>query len=109
MISLLIDANDNRDVATADVAGAYLLAELKDFVLVKIDGTAVHIRCQVNPSFRSYESNEKGKRRLNLQLTNALYGYMQSALSWYKTFTECLEGMGFKRNPYMCSKYVCKR
>ena len=33
MISLMIDAKERRDVATADVEGAYLHADMEDFVL----------------------------------------------------------------------------
>ena len=40
MITLLIDAHEQRDVATANVAGAYLLANMNDFVVVKINGTS---------------------------------------------------------------------
>ena len=35
-----------------------------------------------------------------MKLLKALYGCMQSALLWYKTFKGKLEGMGFKLNPY---------
>ncbi len=34
MLSLLIDAQEQHDVATADVVGAYLNAEMLDFVLL---------------------------------------------------------------------------
>ena len=32
MISLMIDAKERRDVATADVEGAYLHADMEEFV-----------------------------------------------------------------------------
>jgi len=34
MLSLLIDAQEQCDMATADVVGAYLNAEMLDFVLL---------------------------------------------------------------------------
>ena len=34
ILSLLIDAHENRDVATADAVGAYLIADMKDHVIV---------------------------------------------------------------------------
>ena len=74
MISLLIDTHEQREVATADVIGAYLLANMDDFVLVKINGTAVDIMCKVNATFKEYVCIEKGKKALYLQLTKALYG-----------------------------------
>jgi hypothetical protein len=45
MISLMIDAKEHCDVATADVKGAYLHADMEDFVLLKLVGEAVDIMC----------------------------------------------------------------
>ena len=36
IMSLIIDAKEHRDVAVADVVGAYLVANMKDYVLVKL-------------------------------------------------------------------------
>ena len=41
ILSLLIDAHENRDVATVDVVGAYLIAGMKDHVIVKLTGESV--------------------------------------------------------------------
>lgn len=38
MLSIMIDARERRDVATADVAGVYLKANMKDFELMKFTG-----------------------------------------------------------------------
>ena len=100
MITLLIDAHEGRDIATADIVGAYLLAKLDDFVIVKITGPTVDIMCQVNEKFKCFITMEKGKKTLYLQLTKALYGCMQSALLWYETFKNRLIKMGFELNPY---------
>lgn len=48
LLSLLIDAFEKRSVGTADIVGAYLLANMKDFVLAKIRGEAVDIICNCN-------------------------------------------------------------
>ena len=100
LLSLVIDALEHRDVATADVVGAYLMAMLNDFILVKLTGESVNIMCEVNPALRKYVTKEKKGKVLYLKLAKALYGCMQSALLWYETFRDCLEGMGFKLNPY---------
>ena len=39
MMSIMIDAHERRDVATADVAGAYLHADLEDFTFLRIGPT----------------------------------------------------------------------
>ena len=43
---------------------------------------------------------EKGKRVLYVQVLKAIYGMLQAALLWYKTFRKDLESMGFEFNPY---------
>jgi hypothetical protein len=100
MLSLLIDAQEGRDVATADATGAFLLADMEDMVVVKIIGETADIMCQVNKSYEKYITYENGKKVLYMKLIKALYSCMQSAMLWYETFKGCLEGLGFKLNPY---------
>ena len=59
MISLLIDTHEKRDVSTVDKVGDYLLAELEDFILVKVTGTLAKIICQVNLTFEKYSTIER--------------------------------------------------
>ena len=91
MITILIDAHERWDVATADVVGAYLLASIDDYMIVKISGASTDIMCQVDTKYRDFIVYEKGKPTLYLQLSKALYGCMQSGLLWYQTFKGCLE------------------
>ena len=100
MITLLVGAHQRRNVATADVAGAYLFSDIDEDVPIKINGKSTDILCKVNPSFKKFVINERGKNTLYLRLTKALYGCMESALLWYRTFKECLDELGFKLNPY---------
>ena len=76
MITLSINAHEKREVATADVVGAYLLADIDELVMVKIIGPSVDIMCRVNSSFVPFIAYEKKKKVLYLQLTKALYGCM---------------------------------
>jgi len=100
MLSLMIDAKEGRDVATADLEGPYLHADMEDFVILKLVGEAVDIMCQVNPKYKKFVVVEHGKKVLYLQLLKALYGCVQSALLWYELFTGTLVDMGFKLNPF---------
>ena len=95
MLSLMIDAKEGRDVE-----GAYLHADMEDFVIFKLVGEAVDIMCQVNPKYNKFVVVEHDKKVLYLQLLKALYGCVQSALLWYELFTGTLVNMGFKLNPY---------
>ena len=98
MMNMLIDAHEKRDVATANIVRAYLIADMNDFTVLKINSTTVDIICKVNPSYTDYVSNEWDKKTLYLRLTKALYGYMQLAFLWYQTFKGYLERLGFKIN-----------
>ena len=100
MLSILIDAWEHRDVAVADVEGAYLHAELDDFTLPKVEGESVDILCDVNESYKKIVTTENGKKVLYLKLLKALYGCVKSTLLWYEFFTGTLENMGFELNPY---------
>jgi Reverse transcriptase (RNA-dependent DNA polymerase) len=48
MYSVMIDAKEGRDVATAFVVGAYLNADMDRFSLMKLTGTAVDIMVSVS-------------------------------------------------------------
>ena len=101
MLTLMVDAMEGRDVATADVAGAYLNAEMDDYVLMRLEGEDVTLMCDVNSTYRDYVHRGKnGRKVLFLRLARALYGCVKSALLWYQLFSSTLQQMGFKLNPY---------
>jgi hypothetical protein len=100
MMTLVIDALERREVATADVPGAYLHADMDDFTVLKLVGQSVDILCQANPDYKQYVTEENGKKVLYLQLLKALYGCIKSGLLWYELFSGTLKDMGFVLNPY---------
>jgi Reverse transcriptase (RNA-dependent DNA polymerase). len=102
-LTLIADALERRDVAMADVGGAYLNAEMIDEVIMKIKDEDLDLFCQLRPDYKEYIVQEGKSRVLYVQLNKALYGCVKSALLWYNLFTETLEDMGFTVNPYdMC-------
>jgi len=52
LCTLVVDAHENRYVATADVKGAYLHAEIDDYVILKLDGEVVDVFCKLNPRYK---------------------------------------------------------
>ena len=100
MLTIVIDGHEKRDVATADVAGAYLKAKMKDFVLMKFVGDTVELLCELDEKYRKFVVVENGQKVLYVRLMKALYGCVKSALLWYQLFSEHLEKMGFEINPY---------
>jgi hypothetical protein len=102
MISIAIDAKEKRDVATCDVEGAYLHADMDELVVMVVEGNMVDYLVQANPGryepFVTY--TQDGKKLLYVELLKALYGCVKSALLWYKLLTSTLKKMGFEINPY---------
>ena len=99
-LTLLVDAAENRDIATADIAGAYLNAFMDELVILRLTGEDVDLMCDVSPEFKEYIAYENGRKVLYLRLVRALYGCVKSALLWYKLFTNTLADRGFTLNPY---------
>ena len=83
MLSTMIDACEERDVATADVAGACLHAEPDDFTLLKLEGDSVDIMCNASEHHKEFVMCKKGKKALCLRLLKASCGCVQSALLWH--------------------------
>jgi hypothetical protein len=44
----MIDAKEEQDITTADVASAYLKAKMDDFVVMKFTGRYIRILCKMN-------------------------------------------------------------
>jgi hypothetical protein len=100
LISIMIDALEQRDVATADIVGAYLNADMDDFVLLRLTGSAVDILCSVSPGYKAFVTREGNTKVLYVRLAKALYGCVKSALLWYELFVGTLKEHGFELNPY---------
>ena len=99
--STVIDAMEERDIATCDIAGAYLKAKMDDFVVIRITGHAVESLLKVNKKkYQQYVTYESGKKVLYLKLLKAMYGCLKAAILWYKLFAGTLKDNGFKTNPY---------
>ena len=97
---ILLSAAERRKMTSWDVEGAYLLADMGEFVLLKFVGTSVDILCKVEPKYEDFVAYENGKKVLYLQLLKALYGTLRAALLWYELYVSKLQGLGFKLNPY---------
>ncbi len=107
LTTLIIDTWEGRDVAVADVPGAYLHASFPEDkkVILKLQGVFIDIMCDVNPEYKKdvvYETGRKNKpvKYLCVRVLRALYGCIESALLWYDLYLTTLQGLGFKINPY---------
>ena len=69
MLSLTIDAHEGRHVATADIEGAYLHADMDDKVIMLFEGEMVAYTIAINPYYEQYvHTTKKGKHILYVQL-----------------------------------------
>ena len=105
IMTLLIDAYEGRDVGIFEIPGAYLQAKLapkpnNERVLLKLVGDFVDIMCKVNPEHKKNVTYEKGRKVLYMEVLQAIYGCIESALRWYELFSETLVKEGWEINPY---------
>jgi hypothetical protein len=102
MLSLAIDAKEGRHVAIADVEGAYLHADMDEFLVMVFEGELVDFMVQVDRERYAphVHVTKDGKKLLYVRLKKALYGCIQSALLWWKLLSSTLIQEGFEINPY---------
>ena len=101
MISCTIDAKEKRDVATIDIPGAFMQADMEDIVHMKLEGTMAELLVKIDPElYRKYIQVENGKTVLYVELRKALYGTLKAALLFWKKLTGQLKKWGFVTNPY---------
>ena len=104
--TMIIDSHEQRDVAIADIPGAYLHAEMPPHknVILKLEGEFVDIMCSVNSEHtKNVIYEQKGRKRIKvlyLKVLRAIYGCLESALLWYQLYSSTLQTMGFKLNDY---------
>ena len=100
LLSIMIDAYKNRDVAVADIKGAYLLTKINEFIIIKLEDKQVDIMYKIDSKYKQFIEIENGKKVLYLILNSELYGTLQGAILWYKLLVSKLISFGFKLNPY---------
>jgi hypothetical protein len=98
-LSCSIDAEEKRDVATLDIEGAYLAADMTNDVFVEISEEITSILTTMFPTV--YQDFVEVNGKLYVKLDKALYGCIESALLFYNHLHDSLVNrMGFTVNPY---------
>jgi hypothetical protein len=101
MLSCVIDAKEKRDVATVDIPGAFMQANMDELVHMRLEGTIAELLVKLDPKlYWKYIQIVNGKKVLYMELKKALYGTMRAALLFWKLLTSKLVAMGFEINPY---------
>jgi hypothetical protein len=92
MLSATIDALEGRDVATVDIPGAFMQADIDEVVHVKFEGEMAEMLVKLDPKlYRKYVKNENGKSVLYVELVlKALYGTLKAVLLFWKLLSKKL-------------------
>jgi hypothetical protein len=105
LLSCIIDAQENRDVAVMDIPNAFIQTRVedeKDRAIIRLRVVLVDVLENIAADvYGPYiTENKEGEKQLVVQCKNALYGTMVASLSFYKKFTNSLTGIGFVLTPY---------
>ena len=84
LITAAIDVAEERFVATCNITGASLKADMDEFVLIVLHNEEIDSLIQANHKYKDYlKTLKNGKRVLYLELEKAMYGCLKSArLFW---------------------------
>jgi hypothetical protein len=105
ILTSLIDAKEERAIATIDVPNAFIQTVVEDKkkrVIIRIRGMLVDMLVKIAPEvYGDYVAfDKKGNKQLLVECLNALYGTMVAALLYYQKFTNTLKEEGYEANPY---------
>jgi hypothetical protein len=105
LLTLIVDAQEGRDVAVIDIPNAFIQTQVDDAndrFIICITGVIVDWLVKVAPKvYASYvATNSKGVNSLLVECYNAIYGTMVAGLLYYHKFSSSLKNRGFMVNPY---------
>jgi hypothetical protein len=116
LIAGVIETKEERDVMTCDIPNAFIQVYLpkkepgEDRVMMKITGVLVGMLVDINPeSYGPAIVLENQKKSLYVEVLKAIYGMLEAALLWYKTFRKDLKDNGFifyQYDPCVANKKV---
>ena len=105
--SCLIYAKEQRDVATADVPGAFLQTKSKGEVIICLDQQIAVQLARINPKYAKDMVEEKGQKVIYGKANKALYGTLDASLLFWKNLTGTIgewkfgdDNDGLILNPY---------
>ncbi len=103
LLTALIEAVEEREVATLDIPNAFLHSDLPEDeqVIMKLTSKLAEIMETIVPEiYHSFIRVEQGKKVLYVKLQKALYGLLKAALLFYEKLSSDLVEEGFTIHPY---------
>lgn len=89
-----IDAHEGQSVVTLDIPGAFLHTDLDKEVAMQLRGQLADLMVQVDPELYGpyHRVMSKEENILYVNMLNAMYGLLQSALLFYLKLVKNLTG-----------------
>jgi hypothetical protein len=82
LLSCVINAKEGRDMATVDIPGAFMQADMDEMVHMKLEGKVAKLLVKLDPKlYCKYVQVKKGKQVLYVELKKLIYGTLRAALS----------------------------
>jgi hypothetical protein len=79
-ITAMIDALEDREIAVADLPGAFMQADIDTLVHVCFVGKMVELILEIDrPLYEPYVTCERGEKVFYVRLLEALYGTIRAA------------------------------
>ena len=104
MLTCMIDAFEKRDVATANIPGAFLQTKMpkgEDDVHVILDGRMAELLAKIAPeTYQEYVHQRRGQAYIYCRVNVAIYGTLKAALLFWKKLSSSLKQRGYVINPY---------
>ena len=101
MILCVIDSMERRAVATLDIQGAFLQADMDELVYVKFEELMTKLLSKIYPKlYEKYVVIELVQTVLYAALAHLLHGTLQASLLLCRKLTGILVDSGYKINPY---------
>ena len=100
MLTVLIEAQENRYFSVIDIPNAFIQTKVedkKDMVTIRVRGELVQALLDIAPKvYKPYVTKyKKGNLILLIQCLNAIYGTMIAGLIFYKKFRKTFLREGF--------------
>lgn len=96
MMACGMDAFEGSDVATVDIPGAFMHADVDETAHVRLEGTMTELFVKSDPKLhRKCTVMEHGKAVMHVELAKALCGTLRAALLFWKPLTKKLVADGF--------------
>jgi len=89
-------AAKKHHIMTFDIGQAYLNADIKEVVLVRLDPISAQILCQIDAQYSQYVLKDNS---MIVKLNKALYGCVESARLWYEHLKSVMFRIGYLINP----------